>query len=241
MNVLMPLVGVGVAICAAGGSFAISKLHRGPLPRLQLAVFIFVGFAVIGGGVADAVFTYRADVGGAEVQKLLDATAAHEADLKRRIDAHSIVLRASLAEPQTSSEPPSIERVQAWQKKMAVLGDETAALSAENSRLGEEIAATQLVIVAAEEKRDVQRRSSNAVIFASLAYISIGWSTIYSANRRRRAEALRQFDPTLKAVSARVKQLSLSGDKIATIVAYREETGVTLVEAKKTVEALSDT
>jgi ribosomal protein L7/L12 len=43
---------------------------------------------------------------------------------------------------------------------------------------------------------------------------------------------------TLAEVSDRVRQLLASGNKIAAIKAYKEESGVDLVTASKTIESL---
>jgi hypothetical protein len=240
MNAITPLVGVGLAICAAMASVAVARFHRGLLPKIQVAAFVFAGLVLIGAAAIDLILVNQAD-GGAEVQAHLDATTAHSADLRRRIDANVAAMTAALAEPLTSHEPPSVERDQAWQKKIGSLANETAALLKERDALVAEIYSIQPSVGAANN-RDSQQRFSIILTLAMIGYAASIWLATFAAGRKERAEAraaaMRQFGLDTTPASDEVKHLAASGDKIRAIKAYRDATGASLVEAKNAVESL---
>ena len=232
---------VGFVIGALAASVAIVKFYRGPLPRWQIIGIALLGLLIIGCGTADWVLIDQSGA-NARVQIHLDATAAHIADLKRRIDANVAAVQAVLAEPQTSHEPPSVERDQAWQKRVAALADETGALVKERDELAKEIKAIN-PSAAAASAREWRQLISILLDCAIFAYMVVVWFVIFLNIRKRRADARTTTAPQdgleSNLASDHVRQLAASGAKIAAIKAYREETGANLFEAKSAVEALS--
>jgi hypothetical protein len=229
---------VGFVICALAASVTIVKFYRGPLPRWQIIGFALLGLSIIGCAAADWVLLdqSRAD---ARVQIHLDATAAHTADLRRRIDANVAAMQAALAEPLTSHEPPSAERDQAWRNRVAALAGETGSLLRERDGLLEEIKAIK-PSAAAAATREWQQLVSLLLDCAMFPYMGIVWLAIFLNTRKRRAQAEPQGGIDQNLASDHVRQLAASGAKIAAIKVFREETGANLFEAKKAVEALSN-
>ena len=238
MNSLILIV--GPAISALGASVALIQFHRGPSPKWRIIGTILVGLLAIGAGVADWVLIdHRGMV--ERTQPHLDVIAAHVADLKRRIDANV----AAVAEPQTSHEPSSAERDQAWRNRVAFLANETAALLKERDELLKEINAIDLVAIGAAAASARVSQEWLTIVFGCviLVYVMILWFVFLGDIRQRRADARAAsagqhgLEGTL--ASDHVRQLAASGAKIAAIKAYREETGANLLEAKKAIEALS--
>jgi len=229
---------VGFVICGLAASVAIVKFYRGPLPRWQIIGCVLLGLSIIGCAAADWVFLDQSGA-DARVQIHLDATAAHTADLKRRIDANVAAMQAALAEPLTSHEPPSAERDLAWRNRVAALAGETGSLLRERDGLLAEIKAIK-PSAAAAATREWQQLVSILLDCAMFAYMGVVWLALFLNIRKRRAQAapLGGLDPNL--ASDHVRQLAASGAKIAAIKVYREETGANLFEAKKAVEALSN-
>jgi hypothetical protein len=240
MNAFTLIVGFVAAALAA--TAAIMKFHRGLLPKWQVIGITLAGLLIMVGGLADIVLIDHRNE-GASVQERLDATTKHLADLKQRSEANVAAVQATLAEPQTSHEAPSVERDQAWRDRLATLVKETGALIKEREELGKEINAIEPDLAAAAAADRLQSRISILLETALILYLAIAWSAIILNVRRRHAETRAQWirqhglDPTV--VSDRVRQLAASGAKIAAIVAYREETGANLSEAKNAVESLS--
>lgn len=188
MNALILIV--GPAICALGGSVALIKFYRGPSPKWRIIGTILVGLVAIGAGVADWVLIdQRGMVERTQIH--LDATAAHVADLKRRIDANVGASQAAVAEPQTSHEPHSAERDQAWRNRVASLANETGALLKERDELLKEINAIDLVAIgaAAASARVWQERLVFVFGCVILAYAIILWFLLIRDIRKRRADA----------------------------------------------------
>jgi hypothetical protein len=228
---------VGFVICALAASMAIVKFYRGPLPRWQIIGCVLLGLLIISCAAADWVLLDQSGA-NARVQTHLDATGAHTADLKRRIDANVAAMQAALAEPLTSHEPPSAERDQAWRNRVAALAGETGSLLRERDGLLAEIKAINPS--AAATTREWQQLVSILLDCAMFAYMGVVWLAIFLNIRKRRAQAAPQggLDPNL--ASDHVRQLGASGAKIAAIRVFREETGANLFEAKKAVEPLSN-
>ena len=216
MNSLILIV--GPAISALGASVALIQFHRGPSPKWRIIGTILVGLLAIGAGVADWVLIdHRGMV--ERTQPHLDVIAAHVADLKRRIDANV----AAVAEPQTSHEPSSAERDQAWRNRVASLANETAALLKERDELLKEINAIDLVAIGAAAASARVWQECLMFVFGCviLAYVMILWFVFhrrYSQTPRRRARRVggqHGLEGTL--ASDHVRQLAASGGKIAAI------------------------
>ena len=227
-----------VVAFAPVAAFVAAKFYRGPLPRSQFFVIVLLAVAVVGGTTANLALVDQRD-GNSAVRERVQAQAAHTADLKRRIEANVAAMQATLTEPQTSKEPPSVERDRAWRDRVASLAHETRALAQERDDLAKEIDALQPDIAAS---RNSIRRTRLILLAVVCAFVTIGSLAVILSARKRiaKARAARMSLPVGEPIVAsdRVKRLAASGKRSVAIQVYREETGAGLVEAMNAVDNL---
>ncbi len=229
----------GYALFIAVAGIAIFKFHSGLVPKYQVFAIAAAGITIMSALTADLVFLSR-DRLNSDIQTQIDAATAHSADLGQRIYANVAAMKTTLAEQRISQESPSIERDQAWQKRVGDLAKETGELLKERDALVQEIGALQPAIAAAAADHLFQKRFTNLFVIAVTGYLTATGLTLLVASRKRRFEIraakmrAQGLDPM--ALSDRVKRLADEGRKIAAIKAYREESGASLLEAKNNVE-----
>ncbi len=152
MNMLAVQIAV-FAACLSAIGITIAKFYHGKLNRLL--VFGIAAAAIASLGIAGMDWNAnQRSADSATIQSRLDAVRAQSADLKQRFEANSAQMNATLQEPTTSKEPASVERDQAWQKRIAGLAAETGALIAEKDALLKEIAALQTEIALSVQNPD---------------------------------------------------------------------------------------
>jgi hypothetical protein len=214
-----------------------ARFYRGPLPRSQFFVIVLLAVAVVGGAAANLALVDQRD--GGSVRERVQAVAAHTADLKRRIEANVAAMQATLAEPQTSKQPPSVERDRAWRDRVASLAHEAQALAQERDDLAKQIDALQPDVAAS---RDSIRRMRLVLLAVVFAFVTIGSLAVILSARKRiaKARAARMSLPVGEPIVAsdRVKRLAAAGRRIVAVQVYREETGAGLVEALNAVDNL---
>ncbi len=233
------LLGLGGAVVA---NIVFVTFFRGLLPKpLGLLLLVYVGFGLVGATAVNLALLSGNELSPG-LQAKVDVAAAREADLKRRIAVNDSALRSTLAETPSATDTPTLERDEAWRKRIGDLVTESRALSGELGELTKQIAPLQTEAAAAAVVT-LRKRLTIALLAEILFGLFVVWIAGFNAARESRIEARRAemrargLDPM--AVSDQVRQLAESGQKLAAIKAYHEETGAGLAESKNAVESLS--